>query len=143
MASPLELAARALARRDRSEADLRRILDRKGVDAAGVDAAVEALRRAGAIDDVRFAAGAAASLARRGYGDRAIVFRLQRDGIDREQALEALAELEPEEVRAAAFVERRGASERTVRWLTARGFTGESIDHAVEAIADAAASELG
>ncbi len=141
--SALDLAARALSRRDRSEADLRRILARKGVDAAAADDALDALRRAGAVDDTRFAASAAASLARRGYGDRAIVFRLQRDGIGREEAIEATSALEPERERAVGFAERRGASERTVRWLTARGFERDAIEHAVATIADSTAAELG
>jgi hypothetical protein len=40
-------------------------------------------------------------------------------------------------------VERRGCSDRTVRWLAARGFARDSIEHGMTAIADTVASELG
>jgi len=142
-ASPVDLAARALARRDRSEADLRRILERKGVSADEAADAVAALRDRGVVDDQRFAAAAARSLASRGYGDKAIVFRLQREGVDRELALEAVAELELEADRAARCVSRRGHSERTARWLASRGFGRDSIEHGLAAIADTGTAKLG
>jgi SOS response regulatory protein OraA/RecX len=141
--SPVDLAARALARRDRCEADLRRILERKGVSADDAADAVAALRDRGVVDDRRFAAAAARSFAGRGYGDRAIVFRLQREGVDREFALEAVAALELEADRAARCVARRGQSERTVRWLAARGFARDSIEHGLASIADTGTAELG
>ena len=141
--SPVDLAARALARRDRSEADLRRILRRKGVSEAEASEAVASLRDAGAVDDDRFARGAAEALASRGFGDRAIVLRLQRDGVERELALEAVSALEPEPERATRLVGRRGASPRTARWLVSRGFGRDSIDVALPAIADSGGSELG
>ena len=141
--SPVDLAVRALARRDRCEADLRRILERRGVSADEAADAVDALRDRGVVDDRRFAGVAARSFASRGYGDRAIVFRLQREGVDRELALEAVAELEIEADRAARCVARRGRSERTVRWLASRGFARDSIEHALASIADTGAAELG
>ena len=141
--SAVDVAARALARRDRSEADVRRILARKGVAESDADEALETLRRTGALDDERFAAATAQTLAARGYGDRAIVFRLGREGIDRESAVEAVSLLRPEPERAAALVERKGVSPQTERWLLGRGFARESIDHAVPAVAETAASELG
>jgi SOS response regulatory protein OraA/RecX len=141
--SPLEIAVRALAHRDRSEADLLRILRRKGVSEVDAAEAVTTLRGAGAIDDDRFAYAAAEALARRGYGDEAIVFRLRRDGLDRELALDAVARLEPECDRATGVAAQRGASERTARWLTSRGFARDSIEAALAAIAETGASELG
>jgi regulatory protein len=137
--SPVDIAARALARRDRSELDLRRILARKGVSEDDVDEAIETLRRSGAIDDERFARAAAESLARRGLGDSAIVFRLQRDGIGRELALDAVAELRPEDERANELVARRGADPRNARWLSARGFSRDAVDQAVAAVAESEA----
>ena len=141
--SPVDLAARALARRDRCEADLLRILERKGVSADEAADAVSTLRDRGVVDDQRFAGTAARSFANRGYGDRAIVFRLQREGVERELALDAVAELELEADRAARCVARRGASERTARWLFARGFGRDSIEHGLASIADTGAAELG
>jgi SOS response regulatory protein OraA/RecX len=141
--SPVDLAARALARRDRCEADLRRILERKGVPADDAADAVAALRDRGVVDDQRFAGAAARSFANRGFGDKAILFRLQREGVDRELALEAIAALELEADRAACCVARRGASERTARWLASRGFGRDSIEHGLASIADAGVAELG
>ena len=141
--SPVDLAARALARRDRCEADLRRILERKGVSTDEAADAVAALRDRGVVDDQRFAGAAARSFAHRGYGDRAIVVRLKREGLDRELALEAVAELELEADRAVRCVARRGASERTARWLAARGFARDSIEHGLASIADMGTAELG
>lgn len=142
-ASPVDLAAKALARRDRSEADLLRILQRKGVSADAAADAIAALRDRGVVDDERFAASATRVFANRGYGDKAIVFRLQREGVDRDLALEAVSQLEPEGDRAVRFAARRGHSDRTARWLAARGFGRDAIDHALAAIADEPAAELG
>ena len=136
----LDAAARALARRDRSEAGVRDLLRRKGIAEEDAAKAVETLRRIGAVDDDRFASAGAASLAERGYGDAAILFRLEREGVERELAVSAVEALEPEPERARRLVERRGATTRTARWLTARGFAGDSVE---AAIAEGAAAELG
>jgi regulatory protein len=136
----LAAGVRALARRDRSEQELRGVLERRGVAEREREETVVALRRHGAIDDDRFACGRAAALAERGLGDAAIAFRLERDGIDRELSAAALSTLEPERVRAVRLAERRGAGARTARWLSARGFAPESIE---TAIAPSDGPELG
>jgi SOS response regulatory protein OraA/RecX len=136
----LDAAARALARRDRSEAAVFDVLRRKGIAEGEAAEAVETLRRVGAIDDDRFAASGAASLAERGYGDAAILFRLEREGVERELAGRAVGALEPEPERARTLVERRGATAKTARWLASRGFAHESVE---AAIANGAATELG
>src|SRR5262249_46525433 len=106
----LDAAARALARRDRSEADVLAVLRRKGVSEDEAVEAVETLRRLGAVDDERFAVAGAGSLAERGYGDIAIVFRLEREGLTRELVDRAVSALEPETERARRLVARRGAT---------------------------------
>ena len=141
-AAAVDLAARALARRDRSESDLRRILDARGVPPGEADGALATLRRIGAVDDERFAFRAAEALAERGYGDAAILVRLDREGIARELACEAVANLQPEAERAAALAVRRGTGTKTVRWLARRGFAIETIE-AVPAIAADTTTELG
>jgi SOS response regulatory protein OraA/RecX len=141
--SAVDVAARALERRDRCAADLLHILNRKGVSPEEAADAVATLRERGVVDDERFASAAARSLANRGYGDRAIAFRLQREGVDREVTAEAISHLELESERAVRFVERRGHSERTARWLLARGFARDSVEHGIAAIADTPAPELG
>jgi regulatory protein len=51
----VELAYRYLNRRDRTEAEVRRHLERHDVDAAVIDRAIRALADHGSLDDVRFA----------------------------------------------------------------------------------------
>ena len=143
MSSAVDVAARALARRDRSETDVRRILARKGVSDVETEEALERLRGLGALDDARFAAGRATGLAERGYGDAAIAARLARDGVERELVDAAISALAPERDRAASLVARRGVTLRTARWLAGRGFSSDSIESAVPGIADTQASELG
>lgn len=145
MANPevVDAAVRALARRDRSETDVRRILERKGVSTADAAAAIDVLRRLGALDDARFALRSAESLARRGYGDAAIAARLRREGVEHELAAEAIAALEPEHERAAALAERRSGGLRTARWLAGRGFAPEAVEAATRQIAGTDIPGLG
>jgi regulatory protein len=51
----VDLAYRAVSRRERTVAELRMFLERKRVGPAGIDAAVAALRDAGQLDDERYA----------------------------------------------------------------------------------------
>jgi SOS response regulatory protein OraA/RecX len=136
----LDAAARALARRDRSEAGVLDVLRRKGIGEDEAVEAIETLRRLGAVDDERFASASAVALARRGFGDRAILFRLAREGVDRELAGEAVTALEPEADRARRLAARRGGSAKTARWLAGRGFDRDSIE---TAIAEAEGPQLG
>jgi SOS response regulatory protein OraA/RecX len=89
---------------------------------------VEALARAGYVDDARFAHGRAAALARRGAGDALIREDLERQGVPREAAEAALAALEPERVRAERVAAARGRTPRTLRFLAAKGFAEESLE---------------
>jgi regulatory protein len=122
---------RALARHDRSEQGLRGILERKGIGEREREEAIATLRRHGALDDERYAEARAAALAERGFGDTAIRFKLEQDGIEPEACAAALAVLEPERERAVRLAARRGASARTARWLAARGFAPESVEAAL------------
>jgi len=88
-------------------------------------------RRVGALDDVRLAEARATALAERGFGDAAIAFKLEQDGIEPEASAAALTALKPERERAASLAARRGASARTARWLAARGFAPESVEAAL------------
>ncbi len=121
----------ALARRDRSEQGLRGILERKGVGEREREEAIAVLRGHGALDDERFAEARATALAERGFGDTAIAFKLEQDGIEPECSAAALAALMPERERALRLAARRGASARTARWLAARGFAPESVEAAL------------
>jgi regulatory protein len=139
----LAAGTRVLARRDHSEQAVRDALERKGIREPEREEAVATLRRHGALDDERFAHARAAALADRGLGDAAIVFRLDRDGIEPESVERALAALEPERDRAVRIAARRGPTLKTARWLAARGFAAESIEAAIESVADDERLELG
>lgn len=143
MSSAVDLAARALTRRDRSEADVRRILVRKGVSEAEADEALDRLRALGVLDDARFAFSRAVALAKRGYGDASIAFRLAEDGVARELVEAAISALAPEGERAIALASRRDASGKTARWLGGRGFSPDSVEAAVAGIAESEGAELG
>jgi SOS response regulatory protein OraA/RecX len=109
----LRRATRALAHRDLSRQALAERLP-----APAREAAIEELERSGYLDDGRAAAGRAASLAARGWGDEAIRFRLEHEGFGAEPLDAALGALEPEPERARGFLARG----RTEGWLAARGF---------------------
>ena len=127
MPEPLEVAARALARRDYSERELRNRLARAGIEPAAAEAALVALRDAGIVDDGRFAAQRAAGLAERGRGDAAISFELERQGVSAELIEQAVSALEPERDRAERIVSRRGPGPKTARLLAQRGFDPELV----------------
>ena len=115
-ADALRVATRALRHRDLSRQALAERLP-----AAAREEALDALERSGYLDDARAAAGRAAVLAARGWGDEAIRFWLEPEGFAGEALENALAPLEPEPERA----RRLRATGRTERWLAARGFASE------------------
>ena len=133
MPEPLDVATRALARRDYSERELRNRLARAGVEAAAAEEALGALRERGLVDDSRFAVQRAEALAERGRGDAAIRFELERQGVSAELIDEAVASLAPERDRAEGIVSRRGPGPKTARLLAQRGFDPELVALAAEA----------
>jgi regulatory protein len=130
---PIEVAARALRRRDRSRRDVDSRLAQAGVDDAARAETLDTLERIGYLDERRFAQGRAAALAARGYGDAAIRASLEQEGVDGDAVEEALAALESEADRAAALVARHGASARTGAQLTRKGFAPEVVEDAIGA----------
>jgi regulatory protein len=136
-AEALELAARALQRHDRSSAEVAARLERGGVTAEQRARTVDKLQRAGYLDDARFAAGRAAALAARDYGDAAIAHDLEGRGVEPEQIVAALATLDDETGRAVAIAARLGASPKTGRRLAARGFSPDAIESALVDLGEA------
>jgi len=124
----LAWAVRALRRRDLSRQALEERLTRAGLTAEERRAALATLERAGLVDDVRFAAARAEALATRGYGDEAIRWTLEREGVDAELASRSIASLSPELERAAVVVERRGPGRSTAAYLARRGFAEEAVE---------------
>jgi SOS response regulatory protein OraA/RecX len=127
-AEALGIAVRALRHRDLSRSRIEERLSRRGARAEAKTDVLEALERAGLVDDGRVASSGAEALAARGYGDEAIRFRLEREGLATELVAEALAGLEPEAVRAGKLLDRRGRGPASVRWLASRGFDAGTLE---------------
>jgi regulatory protein len=126
-------AARTLRARDRSARDVDSRLERAGFAPGERAEALGALERAGLVDDARFAAARAASLAERGWGDEAIAWQLERAGVAPELVAAAVAGLEPERDRAVRLAERRGGGAAAARFLMRRGFGEDAVEGAVGA----------
>ena len=135
-AQALARAARALGPRDRSRRSLDDRLARAGVPAATREEALGTLERAGLVDDARVAVRRAEGLAARGYGDAAIRFDLEREGLASGLVDEAVAGLDPELDRAKALVERRGQGLKTARWLAGKGFDAATVEEALGQFAE-------
>ena len=131
----LAASTSALRHRDLSTRRLEQRLERRAVPPAERARAVATLTRTGLLDDGRFARNRARALAARGYGDAAIRFDLERQGLDAEVAAEALAELEPERERALRLAATAGGAARAARLLARRGFGEEAIE-AVAGVAE-------
>jgi regulatory protein len=128
---PIELAARALRRRDRSRRQIDERLARAGVEEERREDALETLERIGYVDDARFAARRAAALAERGYGNEGIRRLLEADGLPPSEIEAAVAGLAPERARADAVVARAGAMARTAAQLLRKGFDADTVEAAV------------
>ena len=124
----LGVAMRALRYRDQSRRRLEERLSRRGMRTEAQEDALAALEQAGLVDDGRVASARAEALAARGYGDAAIRFKLEGEGLAAELIAEALAGLEPEAVRAGKLLDRRGRGPASVRWLASRGFDAGTLE---------------
>ena len=124
----LDVALRALRYRDHSRRRLEQRLERRGTPTEAREDAIQALERAGLVDDARVAAGRAQALAERGYGDAAIRFALEAEGLPEADVVEALSGLEPEADRARGLLAARGETLRTVRWLAGKGFDAATLE---------------
>ncbi|HZS23700.1 MAG TPA: RecX family transcriptional regulator [Gaiellaceae bacterium] len=122
-AEALQVAVRALRHRDHSR---QRLAERLSGRAGAADA-LDALERAGLLDDGRVAGSRATGLAGRGFGDAAIRARLEAEGFTGEAVAGALAALEPESARARALLE-ADAGPRALRRLAAKGFDPSTLE---------------
>jgi SOS response regulatory protein OraA/RecX len=124
----LSVALRALRHRDHSRSRLEARLAERGTSTATVGDALETLERAGLVDDARVGTARAEELAGRGFGDAAIRFALEGEGLGAEVVDDALAILEPEPERARRLLDARGRTPKTVRWLAAKGFDAATLE---------------
>jgi SOS response regulatory protein OraA/RecX len=136
----LDCALRALAHRDRTRLEIEQYLRARGFSDAECSRALATLRRTGLVDDERFARSRAASLASHGAGNILVRARLTEAGVTKDDADEALATLESEDIRARRIVAMRGASAKTARYLHGKGFSEDVVSGAV---ADDDDGELG
>ena len=136
----LELAYASLAARPRSEAEVRRRLARAEASPATIDRVIVRLLELRYLDDAGYARARAGSLARRGFGPRAIAAKLAQAGVRGEVAREGTREGLPEDERtlARAALEKRlrgrayasldrKEQARHARWLAGRGFSSAAI----------------
>jgi regulatory protein len=129
-AEALGAATRALARRDHSVVGLADYLARRGVGRKERAAAVNRLADIGYLDDARFALGRARSLAERGYGDDAVRFELEREGVAADRIDAAVAGLAGERERALSVLRGSRSALAGIRKLAAKGFSADSIEAA-------------
>ncbi len=136
----LQLAYDQIARRARSEAEVRRRLIRAGSDLEVIDRVIARLMELRYLDDASFARARARGLASRGFGPRAVAFKLAGAGVGKEVAAgsieEAYGDTEVSLARAALERRLRGRSfrslepkerDRLLRWLASRGFSARAI----------------
>src|SRR5205809_499617 len=70
----------------------------------------------------------AQELAGRGFGDAAIRFSLEGEGLTAEIVDDALASLDPEPERVQGLLDARGRTLKTLRWLAAKGFDAAALE---------------
>ncbi|MBA3433282.1 MAG: regulatory protein RecX [Actinobacteria bacterium] len=138
--SAREAALRALRHRDLSARELGKRLGARGFEGSEIEETIATLERTGLLDDGRFAASRARTLANRGSGDMFITYDLRRAGLPSDLVEGVVQALEPEPERARSIVARRGESPKTARYLRAKGFSDETVRAVVAA---RAANELG
>jgi len=148
----LDLAFRHLARRDRTVEEVRRHLERRGIEPAAVEAALAELEAGGYLDDARYATRFAEDRRRLDHwGADRIERALLAHGVDRELVAAALSSRElPSELDAArALLERRfargfedpRAQARALGVLVRRGHDLEAAHDALRAHARRLAGE--
>jgi SOS response regulatory protein OraA/RecX len=116
-----------LRHRDRSALQIDRSLEAGGFGENERRDALATLTRTGLVDDHRFAASRATTLADRGAGDAFIRHDLGEAGVGHDAIESAIATLESERERAERIVARRGASGKTARYLAGKGFAEEIV----------------
>lgn len=138
-----DIVVRQLAMMDRSRAQLAEALERRGICADVVDEILERFEELGLIDDAHFAEVLTRTrFAEKGASRRAILAELQRKGVARDLAEQALAQIDPEdELEAAvtlAMKKLRSTSgnpdtltRRTYAALARKGFDPEQCSQAL------------
>ena len=141
----MQAALRLVARRDRSAAEVREELERRGTTKRVVREVLLRLRELGYINDRKFAAERVQQMLERGFGAERIRIDLERCGIDAQTIDATIPDLREERRRARALVDERfggsgglGARRRmqVIRWLAGRGFREEILEEWSESWSD-------
>jgi regulatory protein len=127
----LDVAARALGRRDLSRTRLAQRLELRGVAVRDRETTLATLAEAGILDDARAARARAAALAERGWGDAAVEARLEADGFAGQLVEAVLSELSPESERARAAAAGADNPRKAWAFLARRGFSSDAIESAL------------
>ena len=137
----LELAASALARKERTVAEMRAWLGSRGCPQAEIEAAIARLVEIGELDDARFARRFAEDKRElRGWGSERIAKALEARGVGPDEIAAALAteDAGAQVERAASLLASRGASladdaerARALAFLVRRGYGSEVAYEAV------------
>lgn len=138
------VALNQLSARDRSAAELRRALARRGIADDIVTEVLERFGEVGLVDDAAFASGLASSrVAHSMRGRYRIKQELEERGISREEIDDTLARLDPDDeldaarrfaqkrIRSLSGLERRVASRRLGAALARRGFPSRIVEQAL------------
>lgn len=153
--SALDKALRLLSARAYSSGELTQRLIRAGYPPEEADAAVEECRRRHYLDDRMFAEDCAGMWLERGHGTRSIRLKLKQRGISSELAADVLSLTSEHETEAACRAiesklpsllrekDTRKRKAKALRFLAARGFTGDAVGAAMKRLAAADASADG
>lgn len=147
--SALERALRLLSARAHTGSELRQKLLRAGFPPDEVDAAISECEKRHYLDDRLFAEDCTSLWLNRGHGARSIRCKLRQKGIDAELADAALERSEDREPEAACRAiegklpsllrekDPRKRRAKALRFLAARGFSGNALSAAMKRLAEA------
>ncbi|MBE6953251.1 MAG: hypothetical protein E7452_06840 [Ruminococcaceae bacterium] len=130
-----EAGAAILGRRMYSESELRGRLADRGYTDEEIGEAVEKLKEYGFLDDAAYAAALVERAAAKNQSKKALLFELNRRGIDRETAMDAAEALpgasdaldELIRARLKGAIPDRALTEKTYRYLAGKGFAPGEI----------------
>lgn len=141
-----EIAARLLARREHSRAELAAKLRRRGIDEAECGRVLDRLEAAGALSEARFVEQLVAARLRQGYGPLRIRADLAARGVDPDAARTALAGDDAAWAGRAEVLRRRhfggglpdeyGKRARQARYLERRGYTAAQIARVLRGVGE-------
>jgi regulatory protein len=131
---------RLLSARERTAADLRARLARKGFPPSTIEASLERAIALGYVDDLRAARAKATKILAKGVSRALIEQKLRQAGVPSRVVAEVMAEAPEDQALAQTALARRfrsrlPSSERVARFLAGRGFDLELIEDVVRKLA--------